>query len=153
MTFVGMFRKLRDLLSIINGVDIEGMVMAKTYQDSLGYELSFTSLYGFIKAQNQFVFNRDIHQGSCLTKVCENACLFAKGLNKRFRLSLPNKPRNLVEENTCDSSSASSMTGKCSKGAPKSFLASRLAKNEILDSSDSEDSEGDTQDVEYCKWC
>ena len=49
MTSVGMFRKLRDLLGIINGVNIEGMVMAKTYRDSLGYELSFTSLYGLSK--------------------------------------------------------------------------------------------------------
>ena len=52
--------KLRDLLSITNGVDIKGMVMAETYRDSFDYELSFTLLYGFIKARKQFVFNRDI---------------------------------------------------------------------------------------------
>ena len=145
--------KLRDLLSIISGVDIEGMVVAETYRDSFGYELSSTSLYGFIKAHKQFVFNRDIPQGSCLREVCENACLFAKGLNKRFRLSLPTDPHNLVEENECDSSSASCMTGECSECAPKSFLASKLAENETLDSSESKDIEGDSQDVEYYKWC
>ena len=52
--------KLRDLLSIINSEDIEGTVVVETYRDSFGYELSFTSLYGFIKAHKQFVFNRDI---------------------------------------------------------------------------------------------
>ena len=144
--------KLRDLLSMINGVDIEGMVVAETYRDSFGYELSFTSLYGFIKAHKQFVFNRDIPQGSCLCELCENTRLLAKGLNKRFRLSLPTDTHNLVEENACGSSSASCMTGECFECAPKSFLASKLAKNETLDSSESEDSEGDSKDVEYYKW-
>ena len=32
-------------------------------------------------------------------------------------------------------------------------LAPKLAENETLDSSESEDSEGDSQDVEYYKWC
>ena len=45
------------------------------------------------------------------------------------------------------------MTGECSEYAPKSFLASKLAENETLDSSESEDSEGDSQHVEYYKWC
>ena len=145
--------KLRDLLSIISGVDIEGMVVAETYRDSFGYKLSFTSLYGFIKAHKQFIFNRDISQGSCLCEVCKNACLPAKGLNKRFRLSLPTDPHNLVKKNACDLSSASCMIGGCSECAPKSFLAAKLAESETLDSSESEDSEGDSQDVEYYKWC
>ena len=80
--------------------------------------------------------------------MCENACLLAKGLNKRFCLSLPTDPHNLMEENVCDSSSASCMTGGCSECTPKSFIASKLS-----DSSESEDSEGDSQDVEYYKWC
>ena len=50
---------LRALLSIVIGVDIEGMVMTETYRDSLGYELSFTSLYESV--------------------LCENVCLLAKG--------------------------------------------------------------------------
>ena len=129
------------------------MVVTETYRDSFGYELSFTSLYGFIKAHKQFVFNRDIPECSCLCEVCENAFLLAKELSKRFRLSLPTNPHNLVEENACDSSSASCMTRECSECAPKLFLASKLAENETLDSSESEDSEGDSQDVEYCKWC
>ena len=76
--------KLRDLLSIINVVDIKGMVVAETYRDSFVYELSFSSLYGFIKAHKQFVFNKVIPQGSCLCEVRENACFLAKGLNKGF---------------------------------------------------------------------
>ena len=44
------------------------------------------------------------------------------------------------------------MTGECFECAPKSFLASKLAKSETLDSSESEDSEGDSKDVEYYKW-
>ena len=75
-------QKLRHLLSIVNGVDIEDMVVAETYEGSFCYELSFVSLYGFIKARKKFVLNRDILQGSCLCEVCENACLLAKGLNK-----------------------------------------------------------------------
>ena len=145
--------KLRDFLSMINVVGVEGMVVAETYQDSFGYELSFTSLYGFFKAHKQFVFDRDIPRGSCLCEVCENACLLAKGLNKRFRLSLPTDPRNLVKENACDSSSAPYMTTDCSECAPKSFLASKLAGNEMLDRSESEDREGDSRDVQYYKWC
>ena len=129
------------------------MVVAETYRDSFACELSFTSLYGFIKAHKQFAFNRDIPQGSCLREVCENTRLLAKGLNKRFRLSLPTDPHNLVEENACDLSSASCMTSECFECAPKSFLASKLGENETLDSSESEDSEGDSQDVEYYKWC
>ena len=105
--------KLRDLLSIINVVDIKGMVVAETYRDSFVYELSFSSLYGFIKAHKQFVFNRVIPQGSCLCEVRENACFLAKGLNKRFHLSLSTDPHNLVKKNACDLSSASCMTGEC----------------------------------------
>ena len=45
------------------------------------------------------------------------------------------------------------MTTDCSECALKSFLASKLAENEMLDRSESEDSEGDTRDVEYYKWC
>ena len=44
------------------------------------------------------------------------------------------------------------MTDKCSEYAPKSFLASRIPENETLDNSESEDSEGDSQDAEYHKW-
>ena len=84
--------------------------------------------------------------------MCENACLLAKGLNKRFRLFLPTDPHNLVEENACESNSASFVTGECSEYAPKSFLASRIPENETLDNSESEDSEGDSQDAEYHKW-
>ena len=58
-----------------------------------------------------------------------------------------------MEENACDSSSASCMMGKCFECAPKSFLASKLAENETLASSESQDSEDDSQDVEYYKWC
>ena len=85
--------------------------------------------------------------------MCENACLLAKGLKKKFRLSLPTDPHNLVEENACDSSSASCMTGECSECASKLFLASKLVENETLDSSERQDSEGDSQDVKYYKWC
>ena len=145
--------KLRDLLSIINQVDIKGMMMAETYWDSFSYELSFTLLYGFIKAHKQFVFNRDIPQGSCLYEVFENICLLAKGLNKRFCLSLPTNPHNLVEKNACDSSSASCMTSECSNCTPKSFLVSKFAEKETLDSSESKDSKGDSQDGEYYNWC
>ena len=52
--------KLKDFLSMINVVGVEGIVVAETYQDSFGYELSFTSFYGFIKAHKQLVFDRDI---------------------------------------------------------------------------------------------
>ena len=45
------------------------------------------------------------------------------------------------------------MARECSECAPKSFLASKLAENETLDSSESEDSEGDSQDIEYLEWC
>ena len=90
--------KLRDLLSIINVVDIKGMVVAETYRDNFVYELSFSSLYGFIKAHKQFVFNRVIPQGSCLCEVRENACFLAKGLNKRFHLSLSTDPHNLLKK-------------------------------------------------------
>ena len=58
------------------------------------------------------------------------------------------------EKNACNLSSASScMASECSECAPKSFLASKLAENETLDSSESEDSEGDSQDIEYLEWC
>ena len=42
---------------------------------------------------------------------------------------------------------------ECSECAPKSFLASKLTENETLNSSESQDSKGDFQDVEYYKWC
>ena len=44
------------------------------------------------------------------------------------------------------------MAGECFECAPKLFLASKLAENS-LDSSESQDNEGDSQDVEYYKWC
>ena len=110
-------------------------------------------LHRYIKAHKQFVFNRDIPQGPCLFEVCENACLLSKKLNKRFCLSLPSDPHNLMEKNVCDSSSASCIMGECSGCTQKSFLTSKLAENETLHNSESKDSEGDSQVVEYYKWC
>ena len=45
------------------------------------------------------------------------------------------------------------MTGECSECASKLFLASKLAENETLDSSERQDSEGDSQDVKCYNWC
>ena len=45
------------------------------------------------------------------------------------------------------------MTSECSNCTPKSFLVSKFAEKETLDSSESKDSKGDSQDVEYCNWC
>ena len=45
------------------------------------------------------------------------------------------------------------MTSECSNCTPKSFLVSKFAEKETLDSSESKESKGDSQDVEYYNWC
>ena len=48
-----------------------------------------------------YIWNRDIIESSCLSEVCENACLIAKRINKSLKLTLSINLHHLVERLSC----------------------------------------------------
>lgn len=106
-------------------------------------------MYSFLKSRKQFIWNKNIPEISCLCEVCENICLFARGINKNLKLSLPVDPHTLVEENSCDSTNVSCMTGACeSSKEPPNWSA--FEEENSLSSSDSAcDSE---EEISFFKW-
>lgn len=142
---------LRDLLDIINGSDVSGIgVNDNSFAEKFDEKLSLSQLYSFLKAKKQFVWNKNIPEVSCLCEVCENACLFAKGINKQLKLSLPTNPHSLVEENSC-SSCESCMTGGCDEcQLPPCWSNFQEEGSSSNDDSLSNDSSSD--EISYLKW-
>ena len=83
------------------------------YIDKFDKKLSFTKLYNFLKFNKQYIWNRHIPESSCLCEVCENVCLFAKGINKSLKLKLPTNPHDLIELCYCDSGQSECMDSSC----------------------------------------
>ena len=137
---------LKDLHEIINGNEVVGIdVSDQSYADRFDEKLSFANMYGFLKSKKQFIWNRNIPEFSCLCEVCENVCLFARGINKKLKLSLPTNPHGLVEENSCDSNESSCMTGTCENCK----LPARWASFEEYSSDSESESDGD---ISFFKW-
>ena len=105
---------LRDILDIINENEIVGFHNDETsFVDKFDKKLSFTKLYNFLKFNKQYIWNRHIPESSCLCKVCENVCLFAKGINKSLKLKLPTNPHDLIELCSYDSGQSECMDSSC----------------------------------------
>ena len=66
---------LRDALEILND-------LKESFKEKFGEPLTFTKFYQFIKKKKQFIFQRDIPDTSCLCKICKNATLMAKAIQK-----------------------------------------------------------------------
>lgn len=94
---------LRDLLNIIYGVKLEGVSNINTLSDAFGKDITFSSLYNYIKSQEHLIYNRDSHQSSCLHELCKNACLLAQEINNSRNFHLPTNPHDLVEKYACNS--------------------------------------------------
>ena len=137
---------LKDLIDIANGNKVAGIDgKGESYLQRFGVKLSFANVYSFLKSKKQFIWNKNIPEASCLCEVCENICLFARGINKHIKLSLPVDPHTLVEENSCDSNNKSCMTADCENCK---FPSSWTSFEEETSSSDSE-----KQDcVSFYKW-
>ena len=89
---------LKELLEILNGAKTDcGASSLETFGNKFGKDLTFSTLYNYVKSRIQLIFNRDIPHGSCLCEICENACLLAKGINKSKKTSLETNPHDLVK--------------------------------------------------------
>ena len=94
---------LRDLLNIIYGVKLEGVSNINTLSDTFGKDITFSSLYNYIKSQEHLIYNRDSPQSSCLHELCKNACRLAQEINNSRNFHLPTNPHDLVEKYACNS--------------------------------------------------
>ena len=60
---------LMDVLGILNRADDND---GETFQLKFDNVLSFSLFCKFIKSHKQYIFNKKIHQNTCLCEVCEN---------------------------------------------------------------------------------
>ena len=103
------FGNSRDLLEIINGSKMITIDNFSSLAEVYEHELSFSQMYNFLKMYKDVTNKSDIPHSSCLSEVCENASLLAKGINSNLKPTT----HNLVEKHTCDSSSKDCMLGNC----------------------------------------
>ena len=110
-----LLRKLRDLLEIINGYKNITNEDFLSFTEDLEHELSLCQMYNFLKMHKGLAYDSNIPHSSCLCEVCENASLLVKGTNSSLKSSdiLSPTAHDLVETNTCDSSSKYCMLGNC----------------------------------------
>ena len=121
---------LGDLLNIINGVKLDGVSNINTFSDKFGKDLTFSSLYNYIKSQKHLIYNQDIPQSSSSCEVCENACLLAKGINNSRNVYLPTNPHDLVEKCACYSDSKPCVYGNCDQCIINGFGDEELSDEE-----------------------
>ena len=56
---------LNDLLDILNGCEVTGFQTEDSFMNELGRKLSFRQFYEWIKANKQFIYNKNIsHAGA-----------------------------------------------------------------------------------------
>ena len=73
---------LNDLLDILNGCEVTGIQTENSFMNESGRKLSFLLLYELIKANKQYIYNKNIPHATCLCEICENTVFFMQGLNK-----------------------------------------------------------------------
>ena len=95
--------RMQDILGLLNLISNEGV---EIFNSKFSKEIIFRQLYEFIKIQGQLVYNRNISQSSCFCKIYKNAVCISKLLSRNKHV-LPNKPNNLVEQSSSNSTSRS----------------------------------------------
>ena len=83
--------------------------------NEFGRKLWFCQLYELIKANKQYIQNKNTLHVTCLCEICENAVFFVQGVNKSLRkeLNLPSNPDGIAEKFSCDSNNQDSMNSEC----------------------------------------
>ena len=131
--------------------------------DSLKYmlekKLSFTLFHRFIKARKQYIFNCKIPQDTCLFETCENAVLFARGLNQASKKSIPCDSHAIVKEyscNSCNPNEKHCMLSICetckSHGLEQNDFNKRNYETDENDRDSSSSSESNRDDNAVCKY-
>ena len=103
---------LRDLILMANGTE----EMKDSFVLKFEKKLTFSQFYDFLKRHKEYVYNTNIPHSSCLCEICENASLFAKGLNsqrRKLKGKLPTNPHELIEMFSCNSDEADCMLENC----------------------------------------
>ena len=115
------------------------------FNEKFGEPSTFTKFYQFVKKKKQFIFQRDITDTSCFCKICDNATLMAKAIQKEKK-GHPTAPHDLVEKYSCDSSNANveNVLYRCRECPPTKILSgwdeasSSESSTEVSSSSDEE---------------
>ena len=86
-----------------------------SFMNEFGRKLLFHQLYELIKANKQYICNKNIPHSTCLCKICENTVVFMQGLNKSLpkELNVPSNPHDIVEKFSCDSNNQDFMNSEC----------------------------------------
>ena len=106
---------LNDILDILNRCEVTGIHTKDSCMNEFGRNLSFRQLYELIKANKQYIYNKNISHATCLCEICKNAVFFTQDLNKGLpkELNLPSNSHDIVEKISCDSSNQDCMNSKC----------------------------------------
>ena len=140
---------IKDILDIANG---SGKIkISDTFFVKFEKELTFSQLYGILKANKEYSFKKNIPQSSCLCEICENTTLLARGLNKALETSLPTNPHDVVEKYTCNLSTTTCALNCCGICFSETFDFGPRKCNSNEESSNSEDDHEDDE-VKYCSW-
>ena len=86
-----------------------------SFMNEFGRKLLFHQLYELIKANKQYICNKNIPHSTCLCKICENTVVFMQGLNKSLpkELNVPSNPHDIVEKFSCDSNNQHCVNSEC----------------------------------------
>ena len=84
--------------------------------NEFGRKLSFHQLYELIKANKQYIYNKNIPHATSLCEIWENTVFFMQGLNKSLpkELNLPLNPHDILEKFSYDSNNQGCMNSASS---------------------------------------
>ena len=104
-----------------------------SFVNRFGRKISFRHFHEFIKANKQYVFNKDIPHATCLCEICENVVDFMQALNQHLpkELILPTNPHDIVEKFSCSSGNNDCMNSKCNVCETPEEIAEVLSSGEV----------------------
>ena len=135
-----LLRILNDFLDIHKGCEVTGIQSEESFMNEFGRKLSFRLLYELIKANKQYICNKNIPHANFLCEICKNAVFFMQGLNRSLpkELNLPSNPHDIVEKFSCDSSNQDCTNSKCNN----SKLPEKIAESGAFE----------TDDIKFDEW-
>ena len=126
---------LNDLLDILTGCEVTVIQTEDSFMNEFGRKSSFRQLCELIKANKQYIYNKNIPHATCLCGICKNAVFFIQGLNKSLpnELNLPSNPHDIVEKFSCDSNNQDCMNSECNNyKLPEKIAESRAFETDDI---------------------
>ncbi|XP_041471656.1 uncharacterized protein LOC121421100 [Lytechinus variegatus] len=104
---------VRELTGMLNQTK-DPNALHESFIDKFGSEISFSSVFRFIKSQKHILYQAEIPSVSCLCSKCENFELLVEGIRTACsNIDIPHSTEDILKLFTCDKGSRTCAYGEC----------------------------------------